>query len=168
MRAPLGGIGLVNNQETAVQEDGKGPRDGPAAARARRKNSVSIKTALFVFIIVISNSFANVLLGHGMSHMPAFSLSFGYLFSLMTDISLVAGTVLMIVFTMAQLSLFSWADLTFVLPVTASGYIITDLLSRFLLNEPISTVRWVGIFILSLGVLLVAETPPHEKPGDEK
>lgn len=146
------------------------PRTLPAethpASRPRNKPP-SLKTALFVLIIVLSNSFGNVLLGRAMPHLPPFSASFGYFVALITNAWLVSGTFLMAIFTMAQLSLFSWADLSFVLPVTASGYIITDILSHFLLGESISKLRWVGIIVLSLGVLLVAETPPHEKLEDE-
>lgn len=116
----------------------------------------------------MSNSVGNVLLGRAMLDLPAFTPTVSYFVSIISNVWMIAGTTLMVVFTVAQLSLFSWADLTFVLPVTASGYIVTDLLSRFFLNEPISAIRWAGIFVLSLGVLLVAETPPHEEREDEK
>lgn len=139
-----------------------------AEIREPRTRAPRLKTALFVFIIVISNSVGNVLLGEAMLKLPLFSPTFSYFISLVTNLWLIGGTVLMVIFTMAQLSLFSWADLTFVLPVTASGYIVTDLLSRFFLGEPISLARWIGIVILSVGVLLVAETPPHEQPGNHR
>ncbi|MES2220374.1 MAG: EamA family transporter, partial [Acidobacteriota bacterium] len=63
-----------------------------------------------------------------------------------------------------QLSMFTWADLTYVLPVTASAYVITAILSKVFLHDQISISRWVGIALISLGVIFVSETPPRTKP----
>jgi len=53
-------------------------------------------------------------------------------------------------------------------PMTASGYILTAVLGQVFLNEAVSVVRWAGIGLISVGVLLVAETGPrtvHEADG---
>lgn len=85
---------------------------------------------------------------------------------------LVAGTSLTALSMFAQLSMYTWADLSYILPVTASGYVITAILSKFFLYEHVSISRWIGVVVISFGVVFVAETPPdtkHQHPaGDAK
>lgn len=126
-----------------------------------------LKNRIFIALVVISNTIGTVLLGHGMSQMPDFAPdgALRYIASFLTNPWIVFGVVLLMVWMAAQLSMFTWADLSYVLPVTASYYILTALLSRFLLGERISATRWAGIVVISLGVMLVAETPPHAQRG---
>src|SRR5512140_4001288 len=65
---------------------------------------------------------------------------------------------LLIFFTSYSTAL-SWADLTFVLPATAVGYVVIALLSHFFLHEQISIQRWVGILLIVVGVGFVAGGP---------
>ncbi len=66
--------------------------------------------------------------------------------------------------------MFTWADLSYVLPMTASAYAFTAILGKFFLGEQISAERWAGIALISFGVVLVAETPPwtHTSPPQEE
>lgn len=120
---------------------------------------------LFILLIVVTNTIGNILLGVGMERMPDFqSMSvLSYTADLLTNWYVVVGTVLLIIWMIAQLSMFTWADLTYVLPVTASSYILTALLSKYFLGEHVSIARWIGIAIVSSGVLLVSETPEDTK-----
>jgi drug/metabolite transporter (DMT)-like permease len=45
------------------------------------------------------------------------------------------------------------------------SYVLTALMGKFLLHEPVSTVRWIGIGLIVLGVSLVARTVPRTAPG---
>ncbi len=126
------------------------------------------KTFIFIAVAVLSNSFGNLLLSIGMDRMPKFS--FGaiphYLLGAVTDPQLLAGTFLTATYSFAQLSLFSWADLSFVVPCIASSYVITALLSEFILGEPVHLQRWAGVLLISLGVFLVSRTPPATAAAD--
>jgi bacterial/archaeal transporter family protein len=124
-----------------------------------------LKNRIFITLVVISNTIGTVLLGRGMSQMPVFAPDgmFGYIGSFLTNPWIVFGILLLIVWMLAQLSMFTWADLSYVMPVTASYYILTALLSRLFLAERISATRWAGIVVISLGVMLVSETPPRMK-----
>ena len=51
---------------------------------------------------------------------------------------IVVGIVLLVGWLIAQLSLLSWADLTFVLPVTSISYVLAALLGAFGLGEHVS------------------------------
>lgn len=116
---------------------------------------------LFIVLVVASNTVGNLLLAIGLAHLPAFSLAapLVYLEAFLSSGWLLGGIALMALWMLAQLSMYTWADLTYVLPVTASAYIFTAVLGRLVLHQPVSPIRWVGIVLISLGVLLVAETP---------
>jgi drug/metabolite transporter (DMT)-like permease len=71
------------------------------------------------------------------------------------------------VFFYSYLTALSWADLTFVLPATAFGYVVTAFLSRVFLHEAVSSWRWAGVLLITCGVGLVARGPSltvHEPP----
>jgi len=127
--------------------------------------NAQLKNRIFIALVVFSNSVGNLLMGFAMERMPDFSRTpfLSYVLFVCTNIWLLLGVVLMIVYMIAQLSMFSWADLSYVLPVTASTYIFSALLSRFFLHETVSTVRWLGIALISFGVIFVAETPVREE-----
>lgn len=116
---------------------------------------------IFIVLVVVTNTLGNIALGIGMERMPDFyAVSFpAYLGSLATNWYVLGGTALLAVWMIGQLSMFTWADLTYVLPVTSSAYILTAILSKFFLGEQISVLRWIGIVIISFGVTLVSETP---------
>ena len=67
-----------------------------------------------------------------------------------------AGVALLIVWMLARMALLSWADLSYVLPVTSVGYVLVALAGGLLLNEQISLQRWAGIALIMGGVALVS------------
>jgi uncharacterized membrane protein len=69
------------------------------------------------------------------------------------------GVLLLLVFFTAHAIVLSWADLSYVLLVTAIGYVLVAVLSRQFLGESISTLRWAGTIVITVGVLLVGSTP---------
>jgi uncharacterized membrane protein len=56
------------------------------------------------------------------------------------------------------MALFSLADLSFVLPVTAIGYVIAVLIGRVFLHEAVTSQRWLGTLLIFLGAALVGST----------
>jgi drug/metabolite transporter (DMT)-like permease len=139
-------------------------------ARIAAARSLYLKNTVTITVVVLSNSFGNLLLAIGTNDMPQFEFGslFSYLAAMLSDPWLILGTLLMIVFMISQLSLFSWADLSYVVPITGSSYIITAVLSLVFLHEKIAVARWAGIALISFGVVLVSETPPHEEPHEEE
>jgi drug/metabolite transporter (DMT)-like permease len=126
--------------------------------------AANLKTTTAIAILVLSNSFGNLLLAIGMKNMPQFEIGsvLSYMGAMLIEPWLIAGTVLMIVFMISQLSLFSWADLSYVVPITGVGYAVTAVLSLVFLHETVEVTRWAGIALISFGVVLVSETPPRE------
>jgi len=69
------------------------------------------------------------------------------------------GIALLIGFFASYLTALSWADLTYVLPATAFGNMIVEMLSRFALHEAVSVQRWLGCLLITIGVGFVAQGP---------
>jgi drug/metabolite transporter (DMT)-like permease len=65
------------------------------------------------------------------------------------------GTLLMILFFLLFLTVLSKADLSFVLPVLSIEVVVNVAFAGYFLNEPVSTARWIGTMLISMGVLLV-------------
>ena len=101
---------------------------------------------LLTAIVVVSNVLGNLLLSIGLKGSNA-ALA-------------VLGVALLIVWTLSRMTLMSWADLTYILPVTSVGYILTALAGKYLLAEQISGSRWWGTLLIFAGMVVVSRTAP--------
>ncbi len=111
-------------------------------------------------LVAISAPLGDSCLSRGMSAMPAITLAHpGSLIAAVFTPWIAMGILLLIGFFASYLTALSWADLTFVLPATAFGYVIIALLAHFWLHETISLERWTGILLVTLGVGFVAQGP---------
>lgn len=118
------------------------------------------KTRLFTAVVVLSSALGNFALGWGMKQVPAVGVSpIAYVHAIFSPWVL-AGITLLILWTLARLAMLSWADLTYVLPVTSLGYVATALMGKFFLAEEISTARWLGTILIVAGMVLVSRTRP--------
>ena len=118
------------------------------------------KTQLLVLIVVVSNVIGNVSLSHGMHQVgrivSASPLDYIKAFA---NPWTAAGICILTIWMLSDLALLSRADLSFVLPVTASAYVLVAILGHFLLHDHISWERWLGILLITGGVILAEETP---------
>lgn len=131
------------------------------------------KNSLFIAVVVLTNTIGTVFLGIGMAEMPQFGSTtlLAYTLDFLMNPWILPGIALLAVWMLAQISMYSWADLSYVLPVTASSYVFIAILSKFVLDEHISPARWVGIVLIAFGVVFVSETPAREEdvlPGGGK
>ena len=69
-----------------------------------------------------------------------------------------AGVGLLIVWLLSRMALLSLADLSFVLPVTSIGYVLTAVVGWAVLGEHISAGRWAGTLLIMGGTALVGST----------
>ena len=67
----------------------------------------------------------------------------------------VVGIALLIFWTLARMALLSWADLSYVLPVTSVGYVLNALIGRLFLGENVSPERWAGTLLIVCGAAMV-------------
>ena len=114
------------------------------------------KTRLFLVLVIVSQPLGNLALTMGMKHRSLAS-PLDYLAAIFSPYVAV-GILLLIVWLLSRMALLSWADLSYVLPLTAVGYIATALLGRFVLDERISLVRWSGTLLIVAGTSLVGMT----------
>jgi len=76
----------------------------------------------------------------------------------LVDPFVAAGVVALILAVLMRMALLSLADLSYVLPVTAIGYVIATFLGKTFLNENVSGERWLGTILIFLGAALVGST----------
>ena len=116
------------------------------------------KTGVASAVVVLSNVVGNFCLSWGVKHTALDSAwSFG---AVLLSPWVIAGIGLLIIWTLSRMALLSWADLSYVLPVTAIGYPLTALMGRLFLNEQISAARWMGTLLIFAGFALVGFTGP--------
>jgi uncharacterized membrane protein len=120
------------------------------------------KTRVFTALVVLSNVLGNFSLAWGLRRIGGvLSLSpLPYIAALFNP-WVAIGVSLLILWLISQMTLLSWADLSYVLPVTSVGYVLVALAGRFFLHEQISLGRWLGISLIMLGVALVGRTAPR-------
>jgi len=123
-----------------------------------------VKTKVALAIVILSSAIGNVLLSKGMkqlgdiSRLPPAEMLAAALGAMLSP-WVAAGVLLLITFFISYLTVLSWADLSYVLPATAPGYLLLAALSWWLLGEQITPWRWVGTVLIVAGVALVAPTP---------
>src|SRR6266496_5235682 len=124
------------------------------------------KTQILVLLVVVTNVLGNVSLSRGMHQVgrivSASPLAYVRAFA---NPWTAAGIGILTIWMLSDLALLSRADLSFVLPVTASAYILVALLGHFFLHDHISWERWVGIVLITGGVILAEETPERTTKG---
>jgi multidrug transporter EmrE-like cation transporter len=49
-------------------------------------------------------------------------------------------------------------DLSLAYPLVSIGYVVVALISYFLFKENVSLIRWIGIIVICIGVLLVSRS----------
>jgi len=138
----------------------------PAAPVKLENRSGGRKTQILVLLVIVTNVFGNVFLSHGMHQVgrivSASPLDYVRAFA---NPWTALGICILVVWMLSDLALLSRADLSFVLPVTASAYVLVALLGHFLLHDHISFARWMGILLITGGVILAEETPARTTTG---
>ncbi len=114
------------------------------------------KTRTFAIIVVLSNAFGNFFLDRGMHGRTTHSAG-DYISAIFTP-WVMLGISLLILWLLTRMTLLSWADLSYVLPVTAIGYVLVAITAKIFLHEYVSPWRWAGIALIVAGVTLVSRT----------
>jgi drug/metabolite transporter (DMT)-like permease len=123
------------------------------------RKPASLRVALVLFLFILTKAVGNLLLAWGMKHLPQ-SMSpspIGYLAAMLQPF-VAAGVLALILSVLLRLALLSLADLSYVLPVTAIGYVLAAFLGRTFLHETVSGQRWLGTALIFVGAALVGST----------
>ncbi len=110
--------------------------------------------------VIITAPAGDALLARGMRQVGEVDLHhLGLLWHALFNPYVDGGILLLMGFFAAYTVALSWADLTFVMPATASSYVVIALLGHFLLHETLSPSRWAGVLLIVCAVGFVAGGP---------
>jgi uncharacterized membrane protein len=129
-----------------------------ARPETRAGSDLRAKTRLFAVITILSNVAGNSALTKGMQQLGGIGTSPLALIGALFHPWVALGVALLIVWTLTHMALLSWADLSYVMPVTAISYVVTAIAARVFLGENVSLARWAGILLITAGVVLVGRT----------
>jgi len=132
-----------------------------------------MKTLVVLFVAICAQTLGDVCLTKGMKSIgevdtldPVKLFHIGV--QVFTTPYIWLGILLLGIFFGLYLAALSWADLSFVLPVTAFGYVMNALMAWQLLGERISPVRWIGTLVIFFGVAVVARTEQRTTKQEAK
>lgn len=131
---------------------------------------IHLKTAVMIVLMILFGSSGDVFLSKGMKRIGGLS------FSSVTAVAAALlrtfhsglvwlGIVSLLLFFLCYLLVLSWADYSYVSPASATSYALVALMGAMLLGEVVTSVRWVGVIFICLGVLFVGHTPPRTTQG---
>jgi drug/metabolite transporter (DMT)-like permease len=125
-----------------------------------------LKTWAVTAVVVLANVLGNSCLSWGMKQRgPLLAGPLDYAAAVFTPwVGL--GVSLLVLWLLARMALLSWADLSFVVPVTAVGYALAAVAGHFLLGEHVSPQRWAGALLIAAGTALVGSTSIRTAGGD--
>src|ERR1700685_3803650 len=120
---------------------------------------VDFKTKLLTAFVVLTNVLGNFSMSWGMKHQAVdlgFS-PFAYIRLIFTPWVLL-GTALLILWLLSRMTLLGWADLSYVLPVTSIGYVMSAVLGKIFFGEQVTWQRWLGTAFIVMGIIFVGLT----------
>jgi ceramide glucosyltransferase len=119
-----------------------------------------MKTFLLLCSLVVGSSLGEILSAKGMRKVGDVSFRpkalVGALGRMIRSTYLFGGVACLAVAFFSFLGLLSYADLSFVAPLTAITYITNTLGARFFLKERISKSRWMGTILVATGVAIIS------------
>src|SRR5712692_9926486 len=86
---------------------------------------------------------------------------FHILLKILTSGYIWLGIACLLAFFVAYMLVLTWADYSYVQPASAFSYAVVAMLSYFLLGEAVPPLRWIGIFVICVGVFIVGHTHPR-------
>ena len=134
--------------------------DAPFDRTSRSKRATMIDVVV-VIVSVVLTVVAQLLVKYGIDSLsvPAFAdgLASGFM-RVFTSGWVIFGIGLYFISALAWVYALSRVDLGYAYPFVSLSYVMIILSARFVLGETVPPVRWIGISLICVGVLLVAQT----------
>ncbi len=125
----------------------------------RRSSSAAFKTYSILLLFLALKSVGNSAMALGMKQLPEkMSMNPGLYARAMLNPLVAVGVTALILAVLTRMALLSLADLSFVLPVTAIGYVIAVFLGKVLLHETVTHQRLLGTLLIFGGAALVGSS----------
>lgn len=134
-----------------------------------RRSGAIVKTYAVVVFFLALRAVGNSAMAWGMKQVPErMSMNPALYLRAMMNPFVAMGVAALILALLTRMALLSLADLSFVLPVTAVGYVIAVFLGKVFLNETVTRERWLGAVLIFAGAVLVGSTSrtTTSRPGD--
>lgn len=122
-----------------------------------------IKNYTVLALVVVLQVIGNVFLSRGMRSVGSIdriSLATVYAYGLRTAGNpwVLLGFGLLVAFFALYLAALSRLDLSYVLPMTASTYVLTAFSAWLILGESVSPTRWAGTLAVTIGIVLITDS----------
>lgn len=122
-----------------------------------------MKTAVVLLLAMLAQAAGDVCLSRGMrriaaAQQPDASDIVGLIWQGLSSPDIWLGIGLLGVFFVLYAAALSWADLSFVLPATAFGYVLNVACGYYFLHEAVTPERWAGAVCICLGVVCVSRS----------
>lgn len=126
------------------------------------------KTLTLMLLAVTAGTVGDILLAKGMKELGDLSAMnlrgiMETAIRAMTEWKIVVGTAMLALFFFLWLAVLSWEDLSVALPMQALNYVLVAVLAKYLLHEQISPLRWAGITLVCIGVMLITKSSTADK-----
>ena len=120
-----------------------------------------MKISIAIILLVLMDSTSNLLIAKGMKQVGEISTTqpqklLRIVRKLAKSPSIWLGFLFQACTFFLLLTLLSWANLSLVIPLASSGYVVNMLGARFLLKEKVAKERWLGTLLIGAGVALVS------------
>ena len=130
-----------------------------------QRSGALLKTYFVLVFFLALKAAGNSAMAWGMKQIPErMSMNPALYLRAMLNPFVAMGVIALILALLTRIALFSLADLSFVLPVTAVGYVIAVFLGKVFLHETVTHQRWLGTLLIFAGAALVGSTPPDTTP----
>lgn len=125
-----------------------------------------LKTLTVMLLAITAGAVGDIFLTQGMKtfgDLSAMGLKqiFATVLKAMTNWRLILGTALQAVYFGLWLAVLSWEDLSVALPMQALSYIVVAFLAQWYLGEQVSPLRWAGISLVCVGVMMITKSSTH-------
>jgi len=132
------------------------------------KPGTALRVAAVLFLFIACKAAGNLSLAWGMKHFPQSipaANPVSYIRAIFNPF-VALGILALVLAVLIRMVLLSHADLSYVLPVTAIGYVVAAFLGKTFLHEAVSGQRWFGTALIFVGAA-IAGTTLHSKTGGQ-
>ncbi len=124
------------------------------------------KTVVALILTIFAQATGNIFLSMKMKEIGSNDWSV-FLARAVGSPTLWFGTALLIVSFIFFAAALSWADLSFVVPAVSAEVVVNVFCANYFLEEVVSLTRWMGVLLISVGVILVLRSEKKKKAHRE-
>ena len=125
-----------------------------------KDDGVIVRTAVCLSIVVLAGTAGELLAAHAMKQSARLQVISGSAVGMLLQQAfrrgaMWVGLMLQAVAFFTLLALLSWADLSFVVPLTALNYVVGAAGAALFLREQVDRTRWAGVLLVCVGVAVM-------------